>query len=100
MATIGGAAALGMADRIGSLEPGKLADVVLVRIDTPELTPMYDPYSHLVYAVKGADVSTVIVDGTVVVEDRRVLTVDVDEVVRRANAIRDGVVRSLQGAAR
>jgi len=87
MATIEGARALGMADRIGSLEAGKRADVVLVDTRTPGLTPMYDPYSLLVYAVKGADVRTVVVDGKIVVRDRRLTTVDVEDVMARARGL-------------
>ena len=87
MATLGGARALGMADRIGSLEPGKLADVVLIETRTPALTPRYDPYSLLVYAVKGGDVRTVLVDGQVLVRDRRFMRADAEQVMQRAREI-------------
>src|SRR6185436_1198219 len=56
MATLGGARALGMEDRLGSLEPGKRADLIVVDLSAPRLHPLYDPVSHLVYAAKGADV--------------------------------------------
>jgi 5-methylthioadenosine/S-adenosylhomocysteine deaminase len=89
MATIGGARVLGMADRIGSIEPGKCADIILVNIKKPHLTPLYHPFSHLVYAASGADVSTSIIAGKVVMRDRRLLTIDLIEVmgeVRRIGA--------------
>ena len=96
MATMGGAEALGLSDSIGSLEPGKLADVVLIDIDRPELTPMYNAFSHLVYAIKAAHVDTVIVNGRVVVRGRALLTVDTDEVLRMARSLKDRVLRSLE----
>ena len=63
MATIGGARALGMASEIGSLEPGKRADVIVVDMTAARQTPMYDPISHLVYTTRGDDVRTTIVHG-------------------------------------
>ena len=63
MATIGGARVLGMADRIGSIAPGKWADIILVDMKKPHLTPLYHPFSQLVYAASGADVSTSIIGG-------------------------------------
>ena len=76
MATLGGAAAVGMADRLGSLEAGKLADLIVVSMRSARQTPMYNPVSHLVYASRGDDVRTVIVNGRVVMRDRRVLTLN------------------------
>ena len=70
MATIGGARVLGMADRIGSITPGKEADIILVDIRKPHLTPLYRPFSHLVYAARGADVVTSIIGGRIVMKDR------------------------------
>ena len=98
MATLGGAKVLGLSDRIGSLEPGKLADVVLVDIERPELTPMYDVYSHLVYAIKAAHVDTVIVNGRVVLRNRKMLTVDTTEILRKANIFKEQIVKSLAKA--
>jgi 5-methylthioadenosine/S-adenosylhomocysteine deaminase len=96
MATLGGARVLGMADSIGSITPGKRADIILVDMNKPHLTPLYNPFSHLVYAASGADVVTSIIDGRVVMKDRRLLTVDLNEVmgeVRKIGAIiaREGV---------
>ncbi len=87
MATIGGARVLGLGDEIGSLEPGKRADLILIPLDKPHLTPFYNPYSHIVYAVSGADVSTVIVDGRILMENRRLLTLDEGTVLERARRV-------------
>jgi 5-methylthioadenosine/S-adenosylhomocysteine deaminase len=95
MATLGGAKALGIDDRVGSLEPGKLADVVLIDARAPELTPLYDVYSHLVYAVKGGNVATVVVNGKIVVRNRRMETVDEAEVLAKAREFKDRILESL-----
>ena len=95
MATIGGARALGLADRIGSLEPGKLADVAIVDPRVPELTPLYDIYSALVYTAKGSHVRTVIVGGQVVVRDRTMITVDADDVMAHGRQIQQKILKSL-----
>ena len=96
MATMGGARALGIDDRVGSLEAGKLADIVLVDIRAPELTPLYDVYSHLVYAIKGGHVATVLVGGRVVVRDKDVVAVDESEVMEKANELKEQILRSLE----
>ena len=96
MATIGGAKALGLGDRIGSLEAGKLADIVLIDIRKPSLTPLYDVYSHLVYAIKGSHVDTVLVNGRVVVQGGRVRTVNTEEILEKANAIQAKILESLE----
>jgi 5-methylthioadenosine/S-adenosylhomocysteine deaminase len=76
MATLGGAEALCMDNLIGSLKPGKLADVTVVDLDRMHLTPTYDPLSHLVYAARGSDVRHVLVNGKLVVRNGRVVTID------------------------
>jgi 5-methylthioadenosine/S-adenosylhomocysteine deaminase len=86
MATIRGARALGMESRIGSLEPGKHADVILVDVSGARQTPMYDPVSHLVYVVRGGDVRTTIVNGRVLMKDRRMSTLNEGDVIRDARA--------------
>ncbi len=83
-ATSEGAKALGMADSIGSLEVGKKADVIVVDTDRPHLTPLYNPYSHLVYCANGADVIHSIIDGRLVMENRNVLTLDLADVMEAA----------------
>ncbi len=87
MATIEGARALGMADRVGSLEAGKRADLIVVAIDGARQTPMYDPISHLVYVARGEDVRTSIVNGKVLMRDRKMLTLNEADVIREANEI-------------
>ncbi|HPJ68769.1 MAG TPA: amidohydrolase [Desulfobacteraceae bacterium] len=84
MATIEGARALGMEDITGSLEIGKQADIIIVDTNKPHLTPMYNPYSHLVYSARGYDVSHSIINGRLVMEDRKLLTLDVDDIISRA----------------
>ncbi len=84
MATIHGARALGLAHEIGSLEAGKKADFVVLNMDRPGLTPSPNPVSTLVYAAMGSDVETVVVDGQVVVEGGRLLTLDEEAVVAEA----------------
>jgi 5-methylthioadenosine/S-adenosylhomocysteine deaminase len=86
MATIEGARALQMDDRIGSLESGKRADLLIVSMAGARQTPMYDPISHLVYVARGSDVQTTIVNGKVIMRDRKVLTLDEPAVIREANA--------------
>lgn len=84
MATIEGAKALGMGDITGSLEPGKKADIIILDLDKPHLTPMYNPYSHIVYSARGNDVSHSIINGQLVMENRRLLTLDIEEIMGRA----------------
>ncbi len=83
MATIDGARALGLDDRIGSLEIGKQADLIVIDIRQPHLTPFYHPASHLVYAARGGDVTTTIVGGRVLVADRRLTVLDADAIMDR-----------------
>jgi len=84
MATLYGAKALGMEDQLGSLEPGKLADFIIVNTDAPHLTPSFDPVSTLVYAAHGSDVDTVVIDGQIVMEHRQVKTLDEIAIVNEA----------------
>jgi 5-methylthioadenosine/S-adenosylhomocysteine deaminase len=86
MATIGGARALGMEQQIGSLEPGKRADLLIVSMSSARQTPMYDPVSHLVYVTRGDDVQTTIVNGKVLMRDRKALTLDRTQVLAEARA--------------
>jgi 5-methylthioadenosine/S-adenosylhomocysteine deaminase len=86
MATVQAAGVLGLEKEIGSLEVGKQADLILLNLDQPHLTPLYHPLSHLVYAASGADVDTVFIAGQMVMRQRRLLTLDWEE-------IRDRVVK-------
>ena len=86
MATIGGARVLGREKELGSLEAGKLADVIVVRMDQPRQTPMYDPISHLVYTTRGDDVETTIVNGRTLMRSGKVLSLDEARVLSDARA--------------
>ncbi len=96
MATIGGARALHMEKEIGSLESGKRADVILVDMSALHLTPMYNFYSHLVYAVKASDVSDTIVNGRVLMRNRRLLTINEGAVKTAARKYQKQVAESLK----
>jgi len=87
MATIRGARALGLDPIIGSLETGKKADLIIVDTNKPHLTPMYNPVSHLVYAVIGSDVTTSIINGAVVMEGGTIKTMDIKAVMDDVNRI-------------
>lgn len=76
MLTCEGAKALRLDDRIGSLEPGKRADLVVLDLRRPHAVPLYDPYAHLIYSAKSSDVRHTVVDGKVVVRDGKMQTVD------------------------
>jgi 5-methylthioadenosine/S-adenosylhomocysteine deaminase len=95
LATRGGAEALGMGDRIGSLEPGKQADVITVGMAGARQTPMFDPVSHLVYVSHGDDVENTIVAGRVLMRDRHVLSLKAADVVRDARAMAERVKRAV-----
>ena len=87
MATIGGARALGLDRQIGSLEPRKRADLLVVSMRAARQTPVYDPVSHLVYTTRGDDVLDTIVHGRVLMRDRKVLSLDADSVLKDARAM-------------
>jgi 5-methylthioadenosine/S-adenosylhomocysteine deaminase len=95
MATIGGAHALGMEEQIGSLETGKRADVIAVRLDRPHAVPLYNVPSQMVYALKGSDVRDVMVNGRIVVRDQQCLTLDAAQILARAVRYRESILKSL-----
>lgn len=97
MATIGGARALGMEQRIGSLETGKRADLIVVSMASARQTPMYDPISHLVYVTRGDDVQTTIVNGRILMQDRKVRTLDAAAVIAEANRLAAEVRQAVKG---
>jgi 5-methylthioadenosine/S-adenosylhomocysteine deaminase len=96
LATRRGAEALGLGDRIGSLEAGKQADVITVAMDGARQTPLFNAMSHLVYVTRGSDVRTSIVAGQVLMADGRVRTLRPDDVLREARAMA-GRVRTAVG---
>ncbi|MGD8916852.1 MAG: amidohydrolase [Syntrophobacterales bacterium] len=87
LATRGGARVLGLDEQIGSLEPGKKADLIGLDLDKPHLTPLYNIYSHVVYAASAADVTLNIINGRVVMRDGELLTLDVEKVMAEVRAI-------------
>ncbi len=91
MATIGGARALGMERQIGSLETGKKADLIVVGMSSARQTPMFDPISHLVYVTRGDDVRTTIVNGRVLMRDRKMLTLNEPAILQDARGWADKV---------
>ena len=95
-ATIGGARALNMADKIGSLEVGKHADIAIIDLQQPKTQPVYDVISAIVYAASGNSVATTICDGKILMRDRKVLTVDVPATLAKAREYRQKVLTSLR----
>jgi 5-methylthioadenosine/S-adenosylhomocysteine deaminase len=84
MATIEGAKAIGLGNITGSLETGKKADIIILDTHKPHLVPMYNPIAHLVYSAAGADVRDVIIDGNIVLKERRITTLDLDAILLQA----------------
>ncbi len=95
MATIRGARALHIDKITGSIEIGKRADLVILDIDGIHQTPMYNIYSSLVYATKASDVRTVIIEGKVVMKDRKLLTLNEVLIKQKANLYRQQIIQSL-----
>jgi 5-methylthioadenosine/S-adenosylhomocysteine deaminase len=95
MATIRGARAMHLEKEIGSIEKGKRADIVIVDLDALNQTPFYNIYSDLVYATKGSDVRTVIIEGRIVMRDRRLLTLNEEAIKADARRYREKIVQSV-----
>lgn len=95
MATSIGARALRLDSMIGSIETGKRADVITIRLDQPHAVPIYNVYSQLVYALKASDVADVMVNGRVIVRDKKLLTIDPVPVMAKAAEYRERVKKSL-----
>lgn len=85
MATRWGAEALGLGEKVGSIERGKTADIITINFQKPHLTPLYDVYSHMVYAAMASDVETVIVNGRVIIDNRVLTTGSEDEILQKAS---------------
>jgi 5-methylthioadenosine/S-adenosylhomocysteine deaminase len=96
MATLGGARVLGMEKEIGSIEAGKKADLIMVRIDRPHAQPLYDAVSQMVYALKAGDVRDVMVNGRPVVRDAAILTLNQQQVLAKAAEYRAKITESLK----
>jgi len=95
MATITGARALHLEKQIGSLEAGKKADLIVVDTNAAHAVPMYNVYSELVYALKASDVSTVVIAGKIVMEERKMLTLDEKEILGKAREYKNKIEVSL-----
>lgn len=91
LATKGSAKAIHMEDKLGSLEVGKLADIIVVDTKSPNMVPMYSPYAALVYGANGSNVRHTIVDGNILMEERNVLTVDEKSIIKDAQQFADNV---------
>jgi 5-methylthioadenosine/S-adenosylhomocysteine deaminase len=95
MATIGGAHAIHMDSEIGSLEPGKKADLIVLDLDAPHAVPLYHLYAQIVYSLTESDVRTVVIGGRIVMQDRHVLTLDQAAIVAAAKVWGQRVQKSL-----
>jgi 5-methylthioadenosine/S-adenosylhomocysteine deaminase len=93
MATIGSAKCLGLEERVGSLEKGKKADVVILRLDQIAFTPYLRPVSHLVFSAQGRDVSTVIVDGQVLLQDGKFTSLNEAAILSEANRVAHEIIK-------
>jgi 5-methylthioadenosine/S-adenosylhomocysteine deaminase len=96
MATLGGARVLGMEKEIGSLEVGKKADVIVLDLNRPHLQPVYNVVSQLVYAATGADVRDVIIDGRIVMQNRKLLTLDENRILSLMKEIRENIRKGIE----
>jgi len=91
MATSWGARVLGLETEIGTLEVGKKADIIILDLDRPHLIPLYNPYSLLVYSANGADVKDVIINGRILMKDRRIKILDQKEIMEKVRHISRGI---------
>jgi 5-methylthioadenosine/S-adenosylhomocysteine deaminase len=96
MATIGGATAIGLGDKVGSLEVGKRADLIQVAFEDVHHVPTFDVISHLVFVSDEQDVASVVVDGKVLMKEREMLTIDTDRVRSEATALAARIQAALQ----
>ncbi|MFZ0736864.1 MAG: amidohydrolase [Candidatus Acidiferrales bacterium] len=98
MATIGGARALHLEKQIGSLEAGKKADLIVVDTSAPHATPLYNVYSELVFALKASDVRSVVIAGRIVMDDRKMTTLDEAQILEKAREYQKQIAASLAAA--
>jgi 5-methylthioadenosine/S-adenosylhomocysteine deaminase len=87
MATSWGASLLGLEREVGTIEVGKKADIIVIDLESPHLVPLYNPLSTLVYSASGSDVRDVIVNGRLLMRDRKFLTLDPKEIMERVKVI-------------
>jgi len=93
MATISGAKVLGMDKLIGSLEKGKSADLIIIDLKRPEIYPVYNIYSSIVYSMNSSAVNTVIINGKIVLDNRKVLNIDENEVLEKVQLLADSIAK-------
>jgi 5-methylthioadenosine/S-adenosylhomocysteine deaminase len=96
MATVEGAKALSWENEIGSIEAGKKADLIIVNLEKPHLQPIYSETSHLVYAARGSDVETVVVNGEILMENRELKTLNIIDVVEMAEKAKNSLLDKLK----
>lgn len=96
MATSGSAKVLNMENEIGSLEESKRADIIVIDTKSPNMTPVYNPYSVLVYSAYATNVRHSIVEGKLLMKDRNVLTVDESDIVKRATEFSNKIKQALK----
>jgi 5-methylthioadenosine/S-adenosylhomocysteine deaminase len=94
MATLNGAKALGVP--VGVIRPGMLADIIIVDMHKPHLLPVHNPISHLVYATRGSDVKTTIVNGNILMEDGVVKSIDQEKVMEEADIAAEMLIRRVK----
>jgi len=95
MATIDGAKALSWENEVGSIEAGKKADLVIIDLNKPHLCPLYNEASHLVYAAKASDAETVIINGKMVLENRKLATLNVERTMEMAEKAKNSLLNRL-----
>jgi 5-methylthioadenosine/S-adenosylhomocysteine deaminase len=96
MATCDGAKALCLDNTVGALTPGMKADIIIINLNRPHLTPLYNEYSHIVYAVNGSDVDTVLINGKVIMKNRTLLTIDENDIIEMVKETSQKIRKSLK----
>ena len=97
MATVWGAEVLGLERDIGTIEVGKKADIIIIDLEKPHLVPLYSPFSSLVYSANGADVRDVIINGQILMRDRKFQTIDTDQIMAEVKSISGRIKRASLG---
>jgi 5-methylthioadenosine/S-adenosylhomocysteine deaminase len=94
MATVWGAEVLGLERDIGTIEVGKKADIIIIDLEKPHLVPLYNPFSTLVYSANGADVRDVIINGRILMRDRKFQTIDTEEIMAEVKSISERIKKT------
>ncbi len=97
-ATRGGADVLAAGRQVGSLEPGKKADLIVLDLNQPHLTPLYNPVSHLVYAARGSDVLHSVINGRVVLKNRQLTTLDEPAILAEMHGISEQISKQIKAS--